>query len=114
MAVGTQGKRYHTDQTHFLRKDIAYTDTGTITVGKLPPGAIVVGAGVVVTLKGGDGLTPDAKYVGPAGTGIAAHRTAILDERQAAVAAGAPNVPARIWSISAVLRMSLKMTTSSM
>ena len=49
----------------------------------------IVGAGVIVTLKGGDGLTPDAKYVGPAGTGIAAHRTAILDERQAAVSAGA-------------------------
>ena len=49
----------------------------------------IVGAGVIVSLKGGDGLTPDAKYVGPAGTGIAAHRTAILDERQAAVSAGA-------------------------
>ena len=49
----------------------------------------VVGAGVTVTLKGGDGLTPDAKYVGPAGTGIAAHRVAIQDERHAAVAAGA-------------------------
>jgi hypothetical protein len=49
----------------------------------------IVGAGVIVTLKGGDGLTPDAKYVGPAGTGIEAHRQAMQDERVAAVSAGA-------------------------
>jgi len=48
-----------------------------------------VGAGVVVTLSAGDGVMPDARYVGPAGTGIEAHRVAMLDERQAAVAAGA-------------------------
>ncbi|HEV7253868.1 MAG TPA: DUF4055 domain-containing protein [Mesorhizobium sp.] len=49
-----------------------------------------VGAGVVVSIKPeGDGKQADAKYVGPAGTGIAAHRTAILDERQNAAAAGA-------------------------
>lgn len=44
-----------------------------------------VGAGVVITMP----LGGDAKYVGPSGTGIAAHRLAILDERQAAVSAGA-------------------------
>ena len=48
-----------------------------------------VGAGVVMVLKGEDSVRPDAKYVGPAGTGIAAHRVAIQDEREAAVAAGA-------------------------
>lgn len=49
-----------------------------------------VGAGVVVEIKGGgDGNPPDAKYVGPAGTGIAAHRTAIVDEQQNAANAGA-------------------------
>lgn len=48
-----------------------------------------VGAGVVLTLRGDEGNRPDAKYVGPAGTGIAAHRIAIQDEREAAVAAGA-------------------------
>lgn len=48
-----------------------------------------VGAGVVMTLKGAPQLTPDAKYVGPSGTGIAAHRQAIIDERDNAVAAGA-------------------------
>lgn len=49
-----------------------------------------VGAGVVVTLKGGsDQRPPDAKYVGPSGTGISAHRQAILDEAQNAANAGA-------------------------
>ena len=49
-----------------------------------------VGAGVVLTLKASkDDHPPDAKYVGPAGTGIAAHREAIQDERENAAAAGA-------------------------
>lgn len=45
MAIGRQ---YHTQQTHYLRAPIAYTD-GTVTVGVLPAGAVVVGGGVVVT-----------------------------------------------------------------
>lgn len=49
-----------------------------------------VGAGVVVSLKGGtDSKPPDAKYVGPQGTGIAAHRQAITDEKENAATAGA-------------------------
>jgi hypothetical protein len=53
-----------------------------------------VGAGVVITLRSGETgegkeVTPDVKYVGPAGTGIAAHRLAIQDERENAIAAGA-------------------------
>lgn len=49
-----------------------------------------VGAGVVLTLKASkDDHQPDAKYVGPAGTGIEAHRQAIQDERDNAAAAGA-------------------------
>lgn len=53
-----------------------------------PPSA--VGAGAVIAIKQGDQAgTPDVKYVGPAGTGIAAHRTAILDERQNAAQSGA-------------------------
>lgn len=47
-----------------------------------------LGSGVTVSLKGEPGLQPDAKYVGPSGTGIDAHRTAIQDERANAVAAG--------------------------
>lgn len=48
-----------------------------------------IGAGVVVSLKAGEGGTPDAKYVGPSGSGIEAHRTAISDQQEAAAAAGA-------------------------
>lgn len=49
-----------------------------------------VGAGVVIELKGEtDGKQPDAKYVGPSGSGISAHQTAMKDERDKAVAAGA-------------------------
>lgn len=48
-----------------------------------------VGAGVVASLTGDGESQPDAKYVGPAGTGIAAHRVAIQDEIQNAATAGA-------------------------
>lgn len=49
-----------------------------------------VGAGAVIAIKQGDQTgTPDVKYVGPAGTGIAAHRVAMQDERQNAAQAGA-------------------------
>ena len=48
-----------------------------------------VGAGVVHTMKGTDALTPDLKYVSPTCSGIEAHRTAISEQRQAAMEAGA-------------------------
>lgn len=49
-----------------------------------------VGAGVVVELIGEtEGKQPDAKYVGPSGKGIDAHRVAMEEERLKAVAAGA-------------------------
>lgn len=51
-----------------------------------------VGAGAVIAIKQGSGdeaARPDVKYVGPAGTGIAAHRTAMQDERENAAQAGA-------------------------
>ncbi|MDF2797434.1 MAG: 62kDa structural protein [Devosia sp.] len=49
-----------------------------------------VGAGAVIAIKQGDQQgTPDVKYVGPAGTGIAAHRVAMQDERQNAAQSGA-------------------------
>ncbi len=48
-----------------------------------------VGSGVVISLKGEQGVVPDAKYVSPTGKGIDAHRTAIQDERDNAAAAGA-------------------------
>ena len=50
-----------------------------------PSGGDKVGAGVKMVLP----IGADAKYVGPAGKGMDAHRQAITDEREAAVAAGA-------------------------
>jgi hypothetical protein len=42
-------QQFHTNQTHFLRKAIAYTDNGsTLSMGWVPPGAAVIGAGVNV------------------------------------------------------------------
>lgn len=42
------GLAYHTKQTHYLVKEFSYTDTGTITIGKVPANSIVINAGVVV------------------------------------------------------------------
>lgn len=50
----------------------------------------VIGAGAAIELKSDSPeITPDFKYVGPAGKGIEAHKTAIADEREVAAAAGA-------------------------
>lgn len=48
-----------------------------------------VGAGVVHTLEAAPGVTVDAKYVGPSGSTIQAHREAMQDERDNAANAGA-------------------------
>lgn len=48
-----------------------------------------IGAGVIITLQGDENNKPDAKYVGPTGAGIAAHKIAIDDDRKAAAQAGA-------------------------
>lgn len=51
-------KNYHTDQVHYLRKAISYTDDGTtVSVGFVPEGALIVGAGVVVTTAFNGGTT---------------------------------------------------------
>lgn len=54
MATGTQGtdaRKYHTQQVHYLRKAIAYSDgaSAVVTVGKIPAGALVLRGGVCVT-----------------------------------------------------------------
>lgn len=64
-------------------------ETLVIINGGEDPDIPAVGAGAMISLQGVAGQTPDAKYVGPAGTGIAAHRQALADEREAAARAGA-------------------------
>lgn len=49
----------------------------------------MVGAGVVHSMMGGEGITPDLKYVSPTCSGIEAHLLAMADNRTAAVQAGA-------------------------
>lgn len=53
MATGTAGdvgQEYHTDQVHYLCKQITYADAGTtVTIGTLPPKAAVIGVEAVVS-----------------------------------------------------------------
>ena len=53
MATGTAGttaRQYPYQMVHYLRRDITYADTGVLTVGIVPAGAIIVGAGVIVSV----------------------------------------------------------------
>lgn len=62
MAVGSKGQAYHTKQVHYLGP-VAFTEAdeggGAITIGILPPGAVVLRAGIVVTTAF-NGTTPIA------------------------------------------------------
>ncbi len=70
MATGTAGtaaRQFHTQQIHYLRKSIAYTDNGTtVTVGTIPAGSLVLkpisGVSVNVAFNGGTTNTLD---IGP-------------------------------------------------
>lgn len=46
--VATVAHKLHQDVVHFVKKSIVYT-TLTGTIGKLPAGALVVDAGIIVT-----------------------------------------------------------------
>lgn len=70
MATGTAGtvaRQFHTQQIHYLRKSIAYTDNGTtLTVGTIPAGSLILkpisGVSVNVAFNGGTTNTLD---IGP-------------------------------------------------
>lgn len=60
--AGGVGRQNHTQQVGFLRKNITYADNGkTLSMGWLPAGAVVIGAGVVVgtVFNGGSTNTVD-------------------------------------------------------
>jgi hypothetical protein len=42
-------QQYHTNQVHFLRKTVAYTDSSAVSLGWLPAGAVVIDGAAVVT-----------------------------------------------------------------
>lgn len=68
-SAGDTGQRYHTYQTHYLAKRVTYTDLGTsntVTVGVLPPRAIVL-RGSTMIITGFNDTTGDDLDVGVAG-----------------------------------------------
>lgn len=70
MATGVQGttaRKFHTDQVHYVSCPIVYT-TLSYTIGKLPKGAAVIDAGVVVTTAFAGG-TPQTLDIGTSADG---------------------------------------------
>ena len=68
--MSTPARKYHQSMVHYIRADITYSDA-TVTIGKLPSGAVITGTKVLITtafdgtspsLTVGDGSTAD-KYV---------------------------------------------------
>jgi len=48
MAIASRGLHYNTMQTHYLRGTLLFSN-GTITLGVIPPGSIIISAGVVIS-----------------------------------------------------------------
>lgn len=72
MTVNT-GQAFHTNQVHYLRKDITYSDTGTTSLGWLPKGSVVIRGGVVVSTAFNSGTSDllDLGYRNSAESGVA-------------------------------------------
>lgn len=68
--AGNSGQKYHTYQTHYLAKTVTYSDLGTsntVTVGVLPPRAVVLrGSTWIVT--GFDDTNGDDLDIGVSGS----------------------------------------------
>lgn len=56
MAISSKGLHYNTKQVHYLRGQLSLT-TPSITLGVMPPGSIVVDAGVVISTAFNAGST---------------------------------------------------------
>lgn len=70
MATGTQGttaRKYHTDQVHYATVPIAFSKAGAYEICKLPAGAAVIDAGVIITTAFAGG-TPQTLDIGVTGT----------------------------------------------
>lgn len=70
------------------RHQLYWSGQETLVVINGPPPS-AVGAGACIAISGGDGITPDVKYVSPSCGGIDAHLKAIEGKRKAAASAGA-------------------------
>lgn len=64
--LGTTARKYHTDQVHYAAKPIVYTTAGAYEICKLPAGAAVIDAGVVITTAFAGG-TPQTLDIGVSG-----------------------------------------------
>jgi hypothetical protein len=49
MSNPSTARVFHTQQVHYFRRAITFSETGTLTIGVIPAGAVVINAGVVVT-----------------------------------------------------------------
>jgi hypothetical protein len=48
--AGDQGQEYHTNQVHYVAKTVTFAnDDQVVTIGTLPPRAIIIDAGIAVT-----------------------------------------------------------------
>lgn len=56
MAIASRGLHYNTMQVHYLRGTLLFSN-GTITLGVVPPGSIIVSAGVVISTAFNAGTT---------------------------------------------------------
>lgn len=57
MSNPSQARVLHTQQTPYFRRRIIFSETGTLTIGTIPAGAVIINAGVVVTTAFNAGTT---------------------------------------------------------
>lgn len=57
MSNPSTARVFHTQQVHYFRRRITFSETGTLTIGSIPAGAVVINAGVVVTTAFNAGTT---------------------------------------------------------
>ena len=57
MSNPSTARVFHTQQTHYFKRRIIFSETGTLTIGVIPAGAVVLEAGVVVTTAFNAGTT---------------------------------------------------------
>jgi hypothetical protein len=93
MPVGT-GRRFHTQQVHFLRKTVNYNDAGiatdgTVLVGTMPPNSFVIATNVHVQTVF-NAATTNVLLVGTAATNNALVASADVNEAAVATTRVAP------------------------
>ena len=57
MSNPSTARVFSTQQVHYFRRRIIFSETGTLTIGSIPAGAVVINAGVVVTTAFNAGTT---------------------------------------------------------